>query len=161
MNEYWQRLDSRQRRLIVLAAVVVLGALFYVQVWEPLAEARSAERERVAHQQALLEWLRAVAPVAERMREQGGTARSLGDRSLLGVADETARAAGLAGALNRIEPAGEGQVRVWLDGADFVATMGWLQSLSLDYPIEVTRLGVDRGQASGRVNVRLTLETDA
>ncbi|AKS40945.1 type II secretion system protein GspM [Wenzhouxiangella marina] len=161
MSEWWNRLAIRQRVLMILAALVALGALLFVEVWEPLVEAREMERERIAQQQALLDWLVAVTPVAQQLRGQSQATRLDPDQSLLGLADRTARAAGLAGALTRIEPAGDGQVRVWLDGADFVAMMSWLQQLSRQYPIEVQQLSADRARADGQVNVRVTLSTNA
>ena len=161
MIEYWQNLNVRQQRLLLMAGIVLASLMVYVWVWEPLVEARDAEHERVAQQQALLDWLNALAPVADQLRRGNGRPEALGERSLLGLADETARAAGLAGALTRIEPTGDRQVRVWLDGADFVATMGWLENLSRNQPIQVGQLQVDRGRARGQVNVRVTLVADA
>ncbi len=163
MIDYWNNLNARQQRVLMIAGAVLGALLVYVWVWEPLIDTRAAERERVAQQQALLDWLDAVAPMAEQLRQAGSDSRSdsLGERSLLGLADETARAAGLAGALTRIEPAGERQVRVWLDGADFVATMGWLENLSRSQPIQVGQLQVDRARSRGQVNVRVTLVADA
>lgn len=155
------QLDARQRRLLLLAAVVLIGALLYVQVWEPLVESRALERERIAEQQAMLDWLTAITPMAEQMRQQQTGRAVASDRSLLGLADETARAAGLAGSLTRIEPAGDNQVRVWLDGANFVATMSWLQQMSMRYPVEVSQLSVDRARQNGQVNVRVTLASNA
>jgi len=158
----WQQLDGRQRRLIGLAGGVLLAALIYVWVWEPLAQARDAERERIAQQQALLNWLEAVAPMAQRLREDSRASRDLGGRSLLGLADETARAAGLAGKMARIEPAGDGEVRVWLEGADFVSVMNWLEEFSRSRPVQVDQLQVDgEGGDEGQVNVRVTIVTNA
>jgi general secretion pathway protein M len=161
MMDYWHSLDARQQRVLMAAAVILSVVFVYVWIWEPLVETRAAERERVAQQQALLDWLDALVPVTEQLQRGGSRPDSLGDRSLLGLADETARAAGLAGALTRIEPAGERQVRVWLDGADFVATMGWLETLSRSQPIQVGQLQVDRARSRGQVNVRVTLVADA
>ena len=161
MKSWWRQLNQRQQRLLVIAGAVVLGVVIYVGLWEPLALTRQAERERVAEQQALNDWLNAIAPVAEQLKREGERASDLGGRSLLGLTDATARAAGLAGSLSRIEPAGDGQVRVWLENADFVTTINWLQQLSLDYPIEVSHLGMDRAGNDGQVNVRLTLSTNA
>ena len=161
MKSWWKQLNTRQQRLMMIAGAVVLGVVVYVGIWEPLALSRQAERERVAEQQALYDWLNAVAPVAEQLQREGTRAADLGGRSLLGLTDATARAAGLAGSLSRIEPAGDGQVRVWLENADFVTTVNWLQQLSLDYPIEVSHLGMDRAGSDGQVNVRLTLSTNA
>ncbi|TVR96630.1 MAG: type II secretion system protein M [Wenzhouxiangellaceae bacterium] len=161
MKEWWQSLEARQRTILAGAGLIMLALALFLWVWEPLAESRQAERERIAQQQALLDWLTALTPVARELRLSQTRSSDLGGRSLLGLADQTARAAGLAGALSRIEPAGDGQVRVWLDGAEFVATMGWLQRLSVEYPIEVSQLAIDRGQRSGQVNVRVTLTTNA
>ncbi len=161
MSAWWQGLEQRQRWLFLIGGSILLLLAIYVWVWEPLAESRQAERERIAQQQALLDWLTALTPVAAELRRGSSRAADLGGRSLLGLADETARAAGLAGALTRIEPAGEGQVRIWLDGAEFVSAMGWLQGLSVEYPIEVSQLSIDRAQRSGQVNVRVTLTSNA
>ncbi|MCC5864726.1 MAG: type II secretion system protein M [Wenzhouxiangella sp.] len=161
MKEWWQSLEARQRTILAGAGLIMLGLALFLWIWEPLAESRQAERERIAQQQALLDWLTALTPVARELRLSQTRSSDLGGRSLLGLADQTARAAGLAGALSRIEPAGDGQVRVWLDGAEFVATIGWLQRLSVEYPIEVSQLAIDRGQRSGQVNVRVTLTTNA
>lgn len=157
----WQQFDTRQRRLIGLAGLVLIAALAYVWVWEPLAGARETERERIAQQQALLNWLEAVAPMAERLRENSRSSRDLGGRSLLGLADETARAAGLAGAVARIEPTGDDEVRVWLEGADFVSVMTWLEEFSRSRPVQVDQLQVDGSGDEGQVNVRVTLVSNA
>lgn len=160
MNEIWNGLQPRQRVLLLLAAGVILAAAIFVGIWEPLAESRLAERQRIAAQQAQLDWLEAIAPLAAELRQRSDQNQDLGSRSLLGLADETARAAGLAGALNRIEPAGEDRVRVWLDGAEFLATMRWLEQLASRYPVSVPQLDVERGRSSGLVNVRVTLAVD-
>ena len=161
MKEFWVSLNRRQRGLLVLAGLVLIVAVIYVSVWEPLAQARDQNRERVASQQAILSWLDAVAPLAMELRQRVEQQRESEGRSLLGLADETARAAGLAGALSRIEPAGEDRVRVWLEGAEFLATMRWLEQLAASHPIVVSRLDLERGSASGRVNVRVTLSSEA
>ncbi|MGY6588883.1 MAG: type II secretion system protein GspM [Wenzhouxiangella sp.] len=158
MKNWWQQLEPRQQGVILTAGVILLALLVYLQAFEPMAEARQAERERVAQQQALVAWLEAVEPTVARARTQQRPVADLDGRSLLGITDQTARAAGLAGSLTRIEPAGERQVRVWLDGADFVATMTWLQDFSRDYAVEISQLNMDRAQRPGQVNVRLTLE---
>lgn len=161
MRAWWDSLELRQQRLLAGASIFLLALALFVWVWEPLAEARVAERERVAQQRSLLDWLAAVTPVAVQMRRDVRRNGDLGGRSLLGLVDETARAAGLAGALSRIEPAGSGEVRVWLEDADFVTTMSWLQSLSMSHPVDISQLSMERAQRSGRVSVRVTLNSNA
>lgn len=157
----WRQLELRQRRLIGLAVLVLAAALVYVWIWEPLVQARETERARIAQQQALLNWLEAVTPMAERLRDNSRSSRDLDGRSLLGLADETARAAGLAGSVARIEPTGDDEVRVWLEGADFVSVVGWLESFSRARPVQVSQLQVDRTGNEGKINVRVTLVSNA
>ena len=160
MNEFWAQLNRRQRGLVWLAGLTLLAVLLFVGLWEPMIEAREARRDRVASQQALLGWLDAIAPMAAELRRRADQNRAEAPRSLLGLADETARAAGLAGSLSRIEPAGDNRVRVWLDGAQFLPAMQWLEKLAAGYPIAVGQLDLERGPATGQVNVRVTLVAD-
>jgi len=161
MKAYWSRLNQRQQLVLGAAALVLLAALLFLWVWEPLMESRDQERERVAAQRALLDWLEVVEPAANALRQGPTRPRDLGGRSLLGLADQTARGAGLAGSLTRIEPVGENQVRVWLDEADFTATMRWLETLSINHPVRTAQLEVERGRAAGMVNVRVTLSAES
>jgi len=153
----WRDLDQRQRRLLAGTGVFLLALLIYVQAWEPLVEARTLARERVAQQQMVLDWLEAVAPVAGQWRARRAGRRGLGDQTLLGVVDATARESGLAGALSRIEPVGDDRVRVWLDGAPFETTLGWLQQLALRHPVEFSQFSAERSAVEGQVNVRVSL----
>lgn len=161
MRAFWSQLSGRQQRLLGTGLAVLAIALLFVTVWEPLVESRNFERERVASQRALLDWLEAVEPTVDALRQAQTGGRDLGGRSLLGLADQTARAAGLAGALTRIEPVGENQVRVWLDEAEFTATMRWLEGLSINHPIRAAQLEIERGRSAGMVNVRVTLSADS
>jgi general secretion pathway protein M len=161
MKLWFQQLEARQRIVLMAAALVLFGLFLFVQVWEPIKQASAMERERIAQQQALLDWLVAITPMARQLQQERMTQRRDSDQSLLGLADQTARAAGLASALTRIEPAGQDQVRVWLDNADFIRMMGWLQQLSSQHPVDVDQMSADRASGEGRVNVRVTLSEDA
>src|SRR5699024_2592199 len=133
-----------------------LAGRAYCPVGEPPAAAQAAQRQQIAGRQALPDWLEAVGPIADRLRDSGRDQRESSDRSLLGLADETARAAGLAGAMERIEPAGSSEVRVWFEGAGFVDIMTWLEDFSRRYPVRVKQLQVDRAGAEGQVNARVS-----
>jgi len=161
MKAWFEQLEARQRLVLILAGLILVALILFVQVWEPLKEASALERERIAQQQARLDWLVAVTPMARQLQQRRLAQQRDTDQSLLVLADQSARAAGLASALTRIEPAGQAQVRVWLDNADFMRTMGWLQQLSSTHPIDVNQMSVDRAAAEGQVNVRVTLSEDA
>ena len=160
MTAWWQSLSGRDRAALVLAAAIAVGALAWVWIWEPLQEARAEHSARIAEQQALLNWLETITPLARRLQQDTGRGRSLEGRSLLGLVDETARAAGLAGALQRIEPGGENPVRVFVQEADFQRLMSWLERLSAERPVVIEEFNADRADAPGRVNARIALAPD-
>ena len=159
MRERWQQLQNRERALIMLAAIVIAVVLFWTLLWEPLQQSRQDHRARIIEQQSLLLWLQSIEPEVQRLRtEQIGTASS-SNRSPISLIDQTARAAGLAGSLQRIEPAAGNQVRVVFEQVEFAALMNWLDQLIAEQPFRVEQFSAQRGLSSGRVDAVLVLTT--
>lgn len=151
MIERWRQLQARERKLIGIALAVIALVAVWTLVWEPLADARRATTAQLAEQRALLDWLDRVAPEVRRLRGERAPDRTLAGQSTLAVIDRGARAAGLAGALKRIEPGTENEVRVVFERAAFPDLMRWLATLVADRPLAVTRLTADR-TGPGRVD---------
>jgi len=159
MRAWWERLQERERRIVAIGAVVVAAMLVWALLWYPLSHARSDLAMRVARQHDDLAWMQQALGEIKNLRAQG--ARGRADRqgkSLLALADVSARGAGLTGALKRVEPAGANSVRVNLEIADFDALTNWLDSLARDYGVQVTDFSADKVDGMGLVNARVTLE---
>ena len=80
-----------------------------------------------------------------------------GGRSLLALADASAREAQLANVLKRIEPVSAGRVSVWLEAAPFDAMAGWLEQLQNRYGIRAEEFSVSLAAAPGQVDARIVL----
>jgi general secretion pathway protein M len=159
IRAWWGGLQLRERRVLGAGAVAVAGMLGWALVWYPLSHARSDLAARVARQRDDLAWMQQALGETKSLRTQG--ARSRADRqgkSLLALADVSARGAGLGGALKRVEPAGSNSVRLNFEIADFDALMSWLDSLARDYGVQVTDFSADKVEGLGLVNARVTLE---
>lgn len=156
MIEYWRRLQGRERRLVGIALVVIALVLAWTLVWEPLRDARSELTDQLAGQRALVDWLDRVAPEVRRLRGERAPERTLSGQSILAVIDQGARAAGLAGALKRIEPGTGEEVRVVFEQASFPDLMRWLAATVGERPLAVTRLTADRA-GPGRVDCVVVL----
>ena len=159
IRAWWEKLQARERRVLGVGAVSVALMLGWALVWYPLSHARSDLGARVAHQRDDLVWMRQALGETRSLRAQG--ARSRADRqgkSLLALADVSARGAGLAGALKRVEPAGSNSVRVTFEIADFDTLMNWLDALARDYGVQTTDFSSDKVEGLGLVNARVTLE---
>ncbi|MEM7053015.1 MAG: type II secretion system protein GspM [Pseudomonadota bacterium] len=159
MRARWQQLQSRERSLILLAAALIAMVLFWTLFWEPLQQSREDARARIAEQQSLLLWLESIAPEVQRLRASQSNRSVAGNRSPISLIDQTARAAGLAGALQRIEPAAGNQVRVVFEQVEFAALMQWLSGLLAEQPFAVEQFNAQRGLSRGRVDVVLVLAT--
>lgn len=151
MIEYWRRLQPRERGLIGIAALVVVLVVIWTVIWEPLRDARQSMVQRIAQQRALLDWLDRVEPEVARLRDRREVQPSLQGESTLSVIDKGARAAGLAGALKRIEPGADDEVRVVFEQASFPDLMRWLGATVAERPLAVARLTADRA-GPGRVD---------
>ena len=158
MKAWLLSLEPRERLLLAAGAGILGLLLVIVLVWAPLHSAYSTLQTDVAEQRDTALWMQSSAAKLSQLKRSGGTVQGLGGRSLLAVTDSTARAGGLGPALRRVEPEGSDSVRVWLEGASFDVLMKWLGTLSTTHGIDAESATMERGDADGRVNARLTLQ---
>ena len=158
MRAWFDSLEARERMMVAAGGALLVLFLLYVLVWSPIHSGYDALRNNVEEQRATAVWMQESAQsLASLKRNSGKAAQGLGGKSLLSVADSTARAGGLGSALKRVEPEGSDSVRVWLDGAPFDVLVKWLGTLST-LGVSTESATLERGEATGRVNARLTLQ---
>jgi len=156
---WWQGLSARDRRMLAIGAVAVALLLGWSFVWYPLTRARDQLQVRVERERNDLAWMRQSAGELTALRAKGvhGQADPQG-KSLFALADVTARGAGLATALKRVEPIGAKSARVSFETANFDALIGWVDNLGRDYGVQATDFSADRVEGMGLVNARVLLE---
>lgn len=156
---WWRGLAAQERRVLVAGAAAAALLLGWAFAWHPLVQRRDDLTRQVANGRTALAYVRAGAGEIERRK---GTAQRAGGeragRSLLALADATARSGGLGEALRRVEPAGSASVKVGFEAVRFDALVAWIEMLANDYGIEATDLSVDSAEGSGLVNARVTLQ---
>jgi general secretion pathway protein M len=159
MRAYWDALPPRDRKMLAGGAIIVAALLAWAFVWHPFALAREQLARRVVSDRAALAWMRGAQAQISGLAAKGarGTADRQG-KSLLALADVSARGAGLASARMRVEPAGPRSVRVSFEGVNFDALVGWIETIARDYGVQATDLSTDRVEGLGLVNARVTLE---
>ncbi len=149
-GEWYASLAERERKTLLYGGIVAAALLVFGGAWK-LGAAVDAAEARIESKRADLAWMQAVAP---RLRSMpvGST-----DESLPLLVDRTAREAGLAEALSGSDPAGQGALRVRLQGASFDAMVVWLGRLQQDRGVVVESASLDAGESEGLVNASLVL----
>jgi len=142
----------------VSAGGVLLCALLFLLVLEPAQERHVAAMSQLQHLVDEFTWLSAQAPaVAALSTSAGASGGRVTTESPLGAVDQSARAAGLGGALRRVRPQESG-VEAELEGAAYTALVRWLAALETQYGLRIETLSLDPGGEPGRVNAQIRVE---
>jgi general secretion pathway protein M len=156
LKERFLALELRERLLVSAAVATVMLALLFVLVWEPLHDSVKRMRGDLSEMQTLVAELSRARSLVLSGRGGVGSLQGQG-RSLLAIADQTGKENGLANAITRMQPEGETTVRIWLEQADFVMLMRWLNLLETTYGVTVIEAAIDREAQPGLVRARLGL----
>lgn len=157
MMPWWQNLSERDRRTLMGGGVLALLLLGYALVWAPLSEARAQWRDRAVAADQSVRWMKQASALIDPARVQAGNPGD--NRSLLARIDATAREAGLAGALLRVEPVTPQQVRAQFQSAPFDTLTDWLARLKREQAIAVDDFSIRRAAGSGMVDARITVSS--
>lgn len=155
---WWRGREARERRVLSIGALLVAAMLLWAFAFKPLSEARAALAEGNGRLAADLAAMRAGAAELRGAASGDDAARARAGQSLLALADGGVRAIGLGNGLKRIEPAGDGRVRLRLEAVPFDPLAGWLETLALEQGITVAEMAVTRTEYAGQVDVQLVLQ---
>jgi general secretion pathway protein M len=157
MREWFDKLEPRERLVLVVGVAISLLVLLYAGVWYPLERDVHRLQQSVLDQRATVAWMRQAAQEVKQLRSSGEH-RQVSTAPLLTLVEQSARQAGLGSTLSRIEPQGESQARVWLEEAPFDAMVRWLGQVRQSQGLTVESIVLDPQKDAGLVNARLVLE---
>lgn len=160
MKDWFLNLTQRERTMVQAAAVVVLVFVFYMIIIEPISTSYAKKKQNVATATETLEWMRTAAQEVKQL--SGGSnlsVRPQGKQQVLSLVDRSARKAGLAGVMKRVQPEGDSGVRVWFENAAFDELVKWLATIESDHGLSVNEINVEQTESTGLVNVRVFLES--
>lgn len=159
LRQRFAALEPRERQFLISGTVALAAIVLFLAIVQPLWQYRERASDRVAAQRELVAWMRGAVGV---LRERGPAAPAVNtDGSLLALADTSARAAGLAQSMRRIQQDGENAVRVRLEAASFDSVVLWLDNLEKRSGVVASEMTVERAEGAGLVDVTLTLTRDS
>ncbi len=141
-------------------ALATAALLIYLLMWEPFQDRLANRRQSVVALRADLAWMQQAATELQRLQANPGqpSRPAPGARpSLLILVDQSARAAGLGGAVKRVEPQGADKIRIQLEDAGFDALIRWLGALDREHGVTIDNAAISSKSAAGQVDARLIL----
>jgi general secretion pathway protein M len=161
MKDWFDNLDTREKRILIVGAVVLLVALMYLLAWEPFIKKSASLEKSNQENEMLLTWMEQSADEAKELQAKlkaNGPAGSTKGQSLLGIIDKTAKSGNLGKSVKRVQPDGQTKAHVWLENANFNDVIKWLESLQHKQGIHIVTSVIEKQEEAGLVNARLVLE---
>jgi general secretion pathway protein M len=153
LRRWWRGLALRERKVVALAAAVVIGALLYAVAIEPAWKTRarlSAQLPQLREQAARLE---AMGEEVRQLRERGSGVETAG--SLRAAAEKSSARAGLA---VKVRQEGERTLVASAESVGAQAWFAWLEGFARESRVRVAHVRAVRAKAPGNLDAEATFE---
>ena len=160
MKQWFLSLTQRERVLVQAAASVVGVFVVYLLIIEPISSTYAKNKKNVASSMETLQWMRTAAEEVKKL--SGGRSikgSSKGKQFILSTVDKSAKNAGLASVMKRVQPESDTGVRVWFENASFDELIKWLSIIESKHGLSVNEINIEKTESTGLVNVRVFLDS--
>jgi general secretion pathway protein M len=152
---YWANLQKREKLVVSWGGALLLVVLGYVLVVAPLRKNLVHMAEDSFVKKADLLWMQEGANEARRLTALRSNKSAV---SPLKIIDQTARRYNIDSFLKRVDPGQGDKIKVWFEGVVFVDFMGFLRRIGAGKGLVISNLSVERLDAPGIVNARVTFK---
>jgi len=132
MKEWFEALEKREQNLVTMLGAMLLVALVYFVIYQPLANNLTRAQQGLESEQKLLVWVEQNAAKIVNLRAKSGVSASPSQGSLAQIINASARRHKLT--INRIQPQNN-KIQINIESASFVALLQWVQELELTHAI--------------------------
>jgi general secretion pathway protein M len=154
---WYAGLGARERILVAIGAAVVVLLIIYLAAVQPLVSAHASLGRRVENDRSLLAYMNSAAPRLKSAGPAAGKEHLTG--SVFSAVSRAAQDASIHDAVQRLEQADNGGVRLTLNAVSFDALVSWLEKLADSKGIVAKSANIQGAQSPGTVNVTLDLNT--
>ena len=161
MKEWFNSLQTRERNLVLGAALILAALIIYLLLWEPTAKKVAGLKNAVNTQQTQLAWMQQASQEVKAL-QKGPLPLSTSNQglSLINAVENSAKKTGLSETITRTEPQGSDKITVELRGTEFDRLVNWIGVLTNQYSAQVTQFNASRTDAKGRVDARFILSRE-
>jgi general secretion pathway protein M len=153
---YWSSRSVQERRAVLVAAVIVLPALFYLLLWHPAHVAVEKLQRSVPTLRAQAAHMREQVTEVEALRHRPQPAQ-LESGNLKAAIEESAQRQLMKDALNSLTVQDNSTVRITMDSVSFAQWLKWLHELQHEQHIRAESVSIAALAQPGLVAVSATL----
>jgi len=155
MQNWFNSLQSREQRMLILGVSALIVFFLYQLVWLPVHNQVATLQGQVTAQQQQLSQLGGIIQKYNALPAVEKT--DLNNASLLSVVDSTSKKHGIRNAVKRLTPEGEGKVRVRLENVISDKAFTWLASISRQYALQIDQIDINPAEGAGMVTICVVL----
>jgi len=149
----WYGLQTREQQVLRHSAVILGLLLFYLFIIDPVYSGRDDAEQRLHSTQ---EAFSVVQQQAFDLKASLSDPRNSGSGPLLTQVESSAQKEGLRSALKRLQPSGNNQIQVSLEGASYQQVIQWLSNLH-HQGVRAQRVDIQLDRKSELLGVQLLL----
>lgn len=158
MADWYHKLETKEQRLLIFCAVVVLIYGFYLMVWNPALESNEKLQRKTAQNAIVLAEMQQAAAEIKALRGSGPA--NQGSRlSLSQLSEQAAKSVGLR--IGRFQPSGDDEAQVWLERVEYNKVVAWLDIVEQQYGAELKAVAINTASDAGVVTARIRLKKDS
>lgn len=148
MKTWWQQLNIREQRLVIVMSALISVFILYSVIWQPMNESIAKSKAKIDRQQALLTWVQENTQRYQQAKSNGGGSSG---ESLSSIVNRTSRIEKIT--ITRMQPQGD-DLQVWIDEISFNQLLSWLERLSVRDGLQVKSIDLSKAEQQGVVRVR-------
>jgi len=148
MKTWWQQLNLREQRLVIVMSALISVFILYSVIWQPMNESIAKSKAKIDRQQALLTWVQENTQRYQQAKRNGGGSSG---ESLSSIVNRTSRIEKIT--ITRMQPQGD-DLQVWIDEISFNQLLSWLERLSVRDGLQVKSIDLSKAEQQGVVRVR-------
>jgi len=141
-------LSEREQKMVSVASLVLVVALFYFLVWSPINSALHAQKTALLADQSLLTWVSDQSNKAIQLRRSGSNKTYTG--SLTQLVNSSARRNEVT--VSRMQPQGD-NLQISIDRVNFDDLLNWIEFLESE-GIIILNSNITETETAGIVQVR-------
>jgi general secretion pathway protein M len=148
---YWNGISARERAVLAIGAVLVLGTALYLFLWEPGMAARRSLSASLPRLRAQLEDMRWQREEVLALRKKLGASSARGD--VAATLRASVGQAPFASAVERIEALPGGKARMRATPVPFHAWLAWADNLHRELGVRIDTCAIHALDQPGMVRV--------